>query len=689
MLAGPEQIKKRQQGAVTMQLKRSMELTPYDLPRIENPFLAAAEFGQLISSGRLSGVELRALLRVRPDSREPLPTLATRQVADGDLFLIHGPFDPGPLSPVIDWRDNPELPAGGEWKPSSPLPFGLGYALQELNHRQLTPVDVKRGPLPGASSPAAERAPSRDPNPARTETSATSASVMATTLAGIKLAKESGRMPEKAEEPEIHVEVGIFTDGTLNNAFNSQQMEDIVDRECLTPFENNEIDQEECERRLGLLMGTSYANAPSNIAKLSNLYAEGETSHHNGKTIRVRAYAPGPGSKTGDSDSVFGAATGIGDTGVIMQVERAFKVASNLLLARLRGKTISSLSVDIFGFSRGAAAARHAAHEISLGQNGLFVKLLKRGGANPPEQIETRFVGLFDCVAAIVNPIAGDLSASNNKNHPVELFLDPKKVTRAIHLTARHEHRKLFALNSLQNIDRSMPDNFREIELPGAHSDIGGGYPDIMQEKVLISPFYPIPRNRHKWPEQTVQWDNLESLRKKIEEEGWIGKYSSAHRTGDSRTASQGVEPLLEIILRHRAHPSPDGHTEIALEMVREINAEYSRVTLRIMHALASKADVPLNAIDQADPALSIPKELNPIHKSLDSQISEGKDQPTLHGDQMQLIKQKYVHFSAHYNSLETLIAGRPARLELFRNMRPNIPSSDRDRLVHPNSGSV
>ncbi|MGM0766950.1 MAG: T6SS phospholipase effector Tle1-like catalytic domain-containing protein [Pseudomonadota bacterium] len=672
-----------------MQLKRSMELTPYDLPRIESPFLAAAEVGRLISSGRLSGMDLRALLRARPDSREPLQTLATRQVADGDLFLIHGPFDPGPLSPVIDWRDNPELPAGGEWKPSSPLPFGLGYALQELNHRQLTPDDVKRGPIPGASGTSAEPARTSDQNPARTAPTATSASVMATTLAGIKLANESGRVPEKEQEPEIHVEVGIFTDGTLNNAFNSQQMEDIVDKECLIPFENNEIDQAECERRLGLLMGTSYANSPSNIAKLSNLYTEGETSHQNGKTIRVRAYAPGPGSKTGDNDSIFGAATGIGDTGVIMQVERAFKVASTLLLGRLRGRSISSLSVDIFGFSRGAAAARHAAHEISRGQDGLFVKLLESNGVTPPKQIETRFVGLFDCVAAIVNPIAGDLSASNNKNHPVELFLDPKKVRHAVHLTARHEHRKLFALNSLQRTDRSMPENFREIELPGAHSDIGGGYPDIMQEKVLISPFYPIPRNRQKWPEQTVQWDNLESLRQKIEEEGWIGRYSASHTRSDSREANWGFEPSLGIILRHRAHPSPDGLTEIALQMVREIHAEYSLVALRIMHALASKADVPLGAIDQTDPTLSIPKELKPIYKSLDAQISEGQDRPMLLGDHMQLIKQKYVHFSAHYNSLESVIAGRPARLELFRNMRPNIPASNKDRLVHPNSGRV
>ena len=488
MLAGPEQIKKRQQGAVTMQLKRSMELTPYDLPRIENPFLAAAEVGQLISSGRLSGVELRALLRVRPDSREPLPTLATRQVADGDLFLIHGPFDPGPLSPVIDWRDNPELPAGGEWKPSSPLPFGLGYALQELNHRQLTPDDVRRGPTPGASSPAAERAPSRDPNPARTETSATSASVMATILAGIKLAKESGRVPKEEQEPEIHVEVGIFTDGTLNNAFNSRLLADKLKAECLKADQFDAIQIAECKRQLGLMMGGSYRNSASNVFKLWEMYPDIDDTKGNTQKLKIKAYIEGVGTKTGSGDSMMGAATGIGETGIKEQVLKSFEEIARQMENRLQGQAVSSFTFDVFGFSRGAAAARYAIHEINIKDKGLLGKALEARGQSWPEKHEVRFVGLFDTVAAVLNIANGDLSAANNKNQPVELFLDPNQISSAVQLTAANEHRELFALNSLKNPDKELPPNFREIELPGAHSDIGGGYPDHLREEVLITP---------------------------------------------------------------------------------------------------------------------------------------------------------------------------------------------------------
>ncbi|MFL1464736.1 phospholipase effector Tle1 domain-containing protein [Marinobacter sp. HN1S83] len=669
-----------------MQLKRSMDLTPYDIPRIESPFLAASETRRKINAGQFREHDLRRLLRLQPYGRVDLCELAVKLVASGGAFLVHGPMDEGPLSPVVAWRSSPEQPNGGEWRPTGQLPFGLSYPLQDLNSARLTPQDIKRGPFaPGSGSPTPRQRPETDESqPHRPQqassTIASTASVMTTTIAGIKAAEDTESQEEK--EPEVHVEVGIFTDGTLNNAFNTQQMQNIVDDECITPLENNEIDEIECERRLGLIMGASYTNTRTNVAKLSDLYPEDEVEQDGIITIRVKAYAPGPGSKTGSDDSLFGAATGLGETGIINQVEKAFQEISSQLPTRLRGRQIKSLSADIFGFSRGSASARHAANEISLGNEGIFASLLKKSGVKPPSNLEVRFVGLFDCVAAIVNPIAGDLKPHNNRNNPVKMFLDSEKIQSAVHLTANHEHRKLFALNSLKNPDGSLPTNFREIALPGAHSDIGGGYPESHIEEVLVSPLYPIPRNRHRWPEQTVQWDNLKTMRKKIEAEGWIGDYSLPL---DGTHAGANSNPSLEIVRRYRPHPSPDGHMEIALRMVRKIKAGYSRVTLRMMHELASSSRVPFHSIDPTDPILRIPDELSPVYESLGSQVSMDTDCPTLSDDHMDLVLQRYVHYSAHYNSFETLIAGQPTRIQLFRNMRPNAPSSSRERVVHPN----
>lgn len=676
-----------------MQLKRSMDLTPYDIPRIECPFLAAFETRDRIHAGQFSDQELRQLLRLQPYDRADLCELAANLVYTGEAFLVHGPLDEDPLSPVVAWRTNPQLPQGGEWQPTSPLPFSLDDPLQDLNAAQLTPQDIKRGPFfPGSGLLSTHQGTNADENqqhPTQQTSSPTesSASVMATTIAGIKPTEDIGEQEKK--KPEVHVEVGIFTDGTLNNAFNSQQMDEVVERECLVPFENSEIDQAECERRLGLLMGTSYSNAPSNVAKLSDLYQEGEIEQEGIRTIRVKSYMPGPGSKTGDRDSIYGAATGLGETGVINQVHQAFQTASTLLSTRLQGRKIKSLSVDIFGFSRGAAAARHAAHEINLGHNGLFARLLKQLGVRPPENLEVRFVGLFDCVAAIVNPIAGDLTAHNNQNDPVKLFLDPEKVGHAVHLTANHEFRKLFSLNSLKNPDGSLPTNFREIALPGAHSDIGGGYPDSQREEALISPLYPIPRNRHRWPEQTSQWDNLELMREKIEAEGWIGDYSLPVEKSDlldasSQDFSERDGPILEVFVHKQEHPAPDGRVELALRMCRQIDGGYSKVGLATMHKLAKSAGVRLKRVPERED-MALTDELKPIYNGLITQIEAGNNSPTLKKESMELLLQRYIHYSAHFNSFETLIAGLPTKIQLFRNMRPNAPTGSRERIIHPN----
>lgn len=49
--------------------------------------------------------------------------------------------------------------------------------------------------------------------------------------------------------------MGIFTDGTLNNAGNIEIYRQQVEETCLVPHSNGEIDDAECERRLALLLG--------------------------------------------------------------------------------------------------------------------------------------------------------------------------------------------------------------------------------------------------------------------------------------------------------------------------------------------------------------------------------------------------------------------------------------------------
>ncbi|MBY5937001.1 DUF2235 domain-containing protein [Marinobacter hydrocarbonoclasticus] len=490
----------------------------------------------------------------------------------------------------------------------------------------------------------------------------------------------------QAPAPKIHLEVGLFTDGTMNNAANTRAFVEQLEQECLIPYENSTIGREECERRMGLMLGDSYANAASNVAKLWDLYDEGRSESGNTITQRFSIYAPGAGTKTGEDDVLYSAATGMGEAGIVPQVTFAFSRLSERARVSSQGKSINRLTLDLFGFSRGAAAARHAAYEINRGESGLLAEILAQNHIPWPETVEIRFVGLFDSVAAIVNLAAGDVLAHNNRNHPVKLYLDPGKVGQAVHLTAAHEHRRNFALNSLRNRDGSLPANFREISLPGVHSDIGGGYGDSQREDVLLSLRLQVPRDRLRWPEKTLQWDNLEARRQQIEAAGWIGPYNLPVRQSEQLQAwpkDQGPEgpARLDIVTLRHEHPAQDGRVELVLRMLRQVRGEYSRVPLRLMHRLAVEQEVPLREVDPTDETVSIQGELEPILQQILEQVAQGNDAPSLTTEHENLLLQRYIHYSAHYNAIETVVAGLPAKLQ---GVHPNAPAPSGERQVYP-----
>ena len=45
------------------------------------------------------------------------------------------------------------------------------------------------------------------------------------------------------------------------------------------------------------------------------------------------------------------------------------------------------------------------------------------------------------------------------------------------------------------------------------------------------------------------------------------------------------------------------------------------------------------------------------------------------------MLLQRYVHHSAHYNGIETLVAGTPAK---FEGLHPHAPVLSGERLVYP-----
>jgi hypothetical protein len=182
-----------------------------------------------------------------------------------------------------------------------------------------------------------------------------------------KYGKEPAPPPEKVK---IALRIGLFFDGTGNNAGNSA-----LGALCGAhhPVQADDLDAS-CQPYMAD-PDSSYGNDVTNVRKLLDLYMEsprahGETQH---QLISRRLYIEGIGTKSGEKDSLIGSGTGRGDTGVESRVQEAFvgiKAFVSDIIKENPDCEISSLIFDAFGFSRGAAAARHFANEVIRGKTG-------------------------------------------------------------------------------------------------------------------------------------------------------------------------------------------------------------------------------------------------------------------------------------------------------------------------------
>jgi uncharacterized protein (DUF2235 family) len=157
-------------------------------------------------------------------------------------------------------------------------------------------------------------------------------------------------------------------------------------------------------------------------------------------------FAPGPGSSFGAE--IYGGATGAGSGNRLADAYKHFK-------DHYKPETDSSgkikATIDILGFSRGAAIAREFANVLANPEHGRF-----KGYKGCPVPI--RFVGLFDTV---------DMTAFIDLNLKL-----PDLVEHAAQAVAADEKRDKFPLSV---IDSSNP-KFDQKYFTGDHSDIGRGH---------------------------------------------------------------------------------------------------------------------------------------------------------------------------------------------------------------------
>ncbi|WP_181406258.1 DUF2235 domain-containing protein [Stenotrophomonas rhizophila] len=171
----------------------------------------------------------------------------------------------------------------------------------------------------------------------------------------------------------------------------------------------------------------------------------------------------------------------IADTSAAVQDKAQVKVWRRKLEEMLANPmpgapTIPMITLDLFGFSRGAAAAR-----------GFLNHLIEWTGDGQAQvcgiPLRVRFMGLFDTVASVTFadsfpfPFNGHLGWAKP-----EYMIIPQFVEQCVHMVAGHEARNSFPLTTI-GVERDSARPRIEIVYPGVHADVGGGYGPNAQGK--------------------------------------------------------------------------------------------------------------------------------------------------------------------------------------------------------------
>ena len=528
---------------------------------------------------------------------------------------------------------------------------------------------------------------------------------------GISFGQPS-KPPEYQPENTIILYIGMFFDGTGNNRFNSESLyytkvkgnnDRIKSSEIptqlsftLTPEKIKEKDIS----KINISNRDSYWNPYSNIVKLHDLYKEkSETDLRTKKNkYTLKQYVEGIGTEKYKEDSVGGSSVGRGDTGIIAKVERGIKDLVREKIATLP-KDKKIYKFDVFGFSRGAAAARHFCNEVKKPAyyvtrtkrdpydkydrnariltdekdlvkhaGGILGAELNKIGLKPYEEtynnIEIRFLGLFDTVVS-------DLVVKENIGYKLTPFFNGIPIIAQEYLEDIKTNisglgiKKVFQIRANDewraNFAYTPTEDGYTLYMLGAHSDIGGGYAELDKYTSILGFFDATKGGEEIFKQQEkIQKYFIDNNYCK-ENEIWFEKIYE-HTSGFYIESSPTeTTPIYEKISGH-----------YILKTSRYISNKYSLVPMYVMLQKAIDHGVPFYknykeaADDDADVKNSFEHEIPDteefkmlreyLKKMLDVSKDESKKSYSLSSTEMfKHIRNRYVHLSSHYAGLDTL----------------------------------
>lgn len=292
---------------------------------------------------------------------------------------------------------------------------------------------------------------------------------------------------KRKEVPGITLTIGMFFDGTGNNVFNT-------DKRLLETCTSMDVgmstdDAQSCVKKLNKSSNGagSYLGYYSNIHWLNTLYSVDNEIIEEQSLYQRAVYIQGIGTEKGEGDSLIGMGIGAWFDGVVDKTDEGIAQIAVQIKDFINSDgeiscAIEKIQFDIFGFSRGAAAARHFANRVRNADKaiqGAITKGLDGRNQHGKPAGEVRFLGLFDTVCA-VGGVKNLFDVHGGVNPGIELALPEGIAQKVFQITAMHECRYNFSLNSIK-------ETWPELALPGAHSDIGGGYNPREKEYLFLT----------------------------------------------------------------------------------------------------------------------------------------------------------------------------------------------------------
>ena len=431
--------------------------------------------------------------------------------------------------------------------------------------------------------------------------------------------------PSQPTDKRVKVRCSVFFDGTLNNRTNTDA------RRNGSSAYSRHSDSD------------SYENDYSNIAKMEREILDSE-----GFDATIPVYMEGAGTTDEAGDSSVGYALGKGTTGVKAKVrEGIIQVMQKIQKKVGQESIIESLVFDVFGFSRGAAAARFFIYEL-LSEAPVYVgrhvipaqpihnRLELAGYTINPANIKIRFVGLYDTVAS---------EGFSHSNDTYSLKLDAigrAEVEEVVQLASADEHRKNFSLTNI----KSAGAKGKEVYLPGVHSDIGGGYREEVDEDSIVN------KSRSKAA--------LEADKQRLVDWGY---YLRSDLTIEQKNQS--------------ASPRRPGSRVYIMKAKRKgIRHHYDRVPLLIMVGFARKAGITIDSeIETFNSVSRLPSSVySDLKAYADGRGLDAGIWMTSHPySWLRLIRRGYAHFSAHMTPTYGVLMPH----------EPNFDQGMRKRAVH------